>query len=518
MFKTFEEPDQRVELLEDIWSSASFTSLSQTEQEALRARYGTGEVVEAPAPVAAPHTETAPKAAEPSATPVIERRGDGKPPLKRVFKGYRVAHDGINDKLMIVEDVDVYDDAKGAYEPKQGIPTKIGIPESLQGRIMEPAVSNAIVEAATEVRTKLDESGLKLFLDEARWEIPTTQAQNERTAVVNKDGSVKRLYLKWKYKIEETQRAKDFLDLSEVPDNILKLLKEDKDYWKRPEWKKWFGVQMQKKREEIISQEILRAIGQGIGEAEGPEMDVQTSTEVEEAEETVEVPKPAAAKPMVTAAPAPKVDVTPVTPAPTPTVDAAPAAAAATPDASAEVSAEQLAQDVATEVRRNVAAYRRAYNDDLTGLANRAIGASFVLLTEKYALAHAPMEAEHLFRTIKDATEAQLGLAKPTPKAEATPAAPEAVPAAEATESETFDEENGQLTDILHGLAERALKETDATPTEVAFIADKITELLQNGTAIKHLEYVPGKRLRVTTMGFFERVRKLHQALREQHQ
>ena len=285
MFGVMDDPGQRVELLEDIWTSAPFASLSLSEQEALRARYGTGKVVETPKPVAEAPKEAAPRAEQP-ATNAPERRENGKPPLKRVFKHYRVAHDGINDKLVIVEDVDVYDDTKQAYEPKQGITTKIGIPESLQGRIMtEPEIGQAIVEAAAEVRTKLDENGLKLFLDEARWEIPAEQAKNERAAVVEKDGSVKRLYLKWKYKIDEKQHAKDFLELSEVPADVLKLLKEDKDYWTRPEWKKWFGVQMQKKREEIITEKILEAIGQGKGEKLGPDMDVQTSTEIEEADE-----------------------------------------------------------------------------------------------------------------------------------------------------------------------------------------------------------------------------------------
>lgn len=532
MFGIAEDPEQRVELLESVWASAEFTSLSQTEQDALRARYGTGTVVEAPAPVVEIRTEAAPataaKVEAPPAAAWPERREHGKkPPLKRVFKQYRIAHDGINDKLIIVEDVDVYDDAKGAYEPKLGIPTKIGIPQvrlpdgkTLEERILAKSeVGSAVVEAATEVRTKLDENGLKLFLDEARWDIPKEQAQSERSAVVNKDGSVKRLYLKWKYKIDEKQQAKDFLDLSEVPDGILKLLKEDKDYWKRPEWKKWFGVQMQKKREEIISQEILNAIGEGIGEAEGPEMDVQTSAEIAETDDEVEVAKPAAAEPTVapapTPAPASKVDTAP-TSAPaaagpwwtepvrataaaagTPRVDAAPAAPAPTPDVAKaeppkEVTAEQLQKDVANEVRKSIAAYRRAYRDDVTGLANRVISSAFVLLSEKYALAHAPIDVEHLFSAIKDAAAAELGLMTP-------------------------ENEPAMLLEALRGYVQQALKDVEHKPGEADYMATSIRDVLLQGKKIAHVDHVPGKSFAVKDVpAFLERIRTLHRGLREQ--
>jgi hypothetical protein len=514
MFDGVTDPAERAEFLEEqMWSSPAFTSLPDHEQDLLRRRFGTGtEVsVEEAAPAAAPEP-----AAEPTKTAATQERREGGKPLKRVFKQYRVSHDGINDRFVIVEDVDVYDDARGAYEAKQ-VPTKIRIPDALAKRMMEdPDIADALIQGATDAREQLDENGLKLFLDEARWDITKEQARKEPSAVVGADGSVKRLFFKWKFQIGDAQR-KEFLPVEDVPKDILTLIKSDKDYWKRPAYHKWFGPTMQAKREDIISTEIERALGVSV-DKEGPEMDVVSETEVREDEvEETPTPAPEAPKPPI-AAPAPKVErpaaaapevkaaapaaakpeVQAAAAAPAPKVDSAPAAPAA-PEVPKEVAPAQLRSDIDAELSMNIAAYRKAYGDDTQGLAGRALGATFVLLSERYALAKAAIDQAVLFHEIKDAVELKLGLrAEPQETILFTPE----------TEVEALAAKLGAMIDL-------ALDDTDAQGTEIAFMTETVVRLVREKNNIKGLRYVPGVKLEILDQAVFtERIRQSLAALR----
>jgi hypothetical protein len=217
-----EKPDLSV-----IWTGEDFLKLEDDVQAAAKAwvaeKYGISddEEEEAAAPSA------------PEGAPAVPENNEKKPvPKRRDFVGYRVTRDG--GKVVVHEDFREWDDEAQDYRDRTQ-ETTMALPAERAGN----ATDEDVIRFMDTVRADLDRRAVKMFFD---------RPQDEPEKV----------FPKWKYFLGG-KKSEEPVPVDEIPADVLALVKADKDgYHRTPEWKKWFGRQMQKKREDIIAAETAR--------------------------------------------------------------------------------------------------------------------------------------------------------------------------------------------------------------------------------------------------------------------
>ncbi|KPJ84690.1 hypothetical protein AMJ57_05685 [Parcubacteria bacterium SG8_24] len=198
--------------------------------------------------------ESLPAAAEFEATREASRvgaegAGQGRAKrLRRLFVDYLPVLDEFGDIDHIEEHFDELDRASGFYLRKV-IRTSIELPDAVKTYVRtEGGAQEALLDLCRRLRREIDGGkGLKLIFDD----LP--------------DGS--RLP-KWKYRLAGRVREEKIGE-GGIPAEMLGLVKDDAQYWRRPEWKRWFGRALQAKRDEIITRHIAATFGAASGEYPG---------------------------------------------------------------------------------------------------------------------------------------------------------------------------------------------------------------------------------------------------------
>jgi hypothetical protein len=193
---------------------------------------------------------------------IVESGQVGKP-QKRQFVEYRLARQRQGDGFVVVDVFDEFNPILDEYERKRE-ETSIEVPavdeyerKREETSIEVPAdMGERFVRACSDIRRELDQFGLKIFFDPA-----------------DRDGQVRP---KWRYKLRGCMRT-DFADVvpsdqedpyegdpDVVPEEIVDIVRSDREYYRSNIWKIWFGRKLQRKREDIVYREALKSIRHNI--------------------------------------------------------------------------------------------------------------------------------------------------------------------------------------------------------------------------------------------------------------
>lgn len=176
-----------------------------------------------------------------------DSRESGRPKWKFVTYHLQETPEG---RYVVEDETAVLDGVTGEYRNNIRN-TAINLTENLTSKLQGNEVSaDEVVAQCNAVRAKLDEKGVKVFFD-------------------GKNG---KLYPKWKYLVGEGVRSEAITD---VPAEIMTLVRTNPDYFKTPEYKNWFGPRMQNKREQVISDVLAESYPDKVNKETGGEM-VQT--------------------------------------------------------------------------------------------------------------------------------------------------------------------------------------------------------------------------------------------------
>lgn len=169
---------------------------------------------------------------------------------KRRFVEYRLSRTGEGGDFIVIDIFDEFNPIIDEYERKREA-TSIDVPAQF---------GQKFVQLCTEVRRELDRFGLKIFFDPP--------------------GAGGGIRPKWRYKLGGRMRT-DFAEVTDgtaeecdpyesdpdvVPADIVEMVRADREYYRRKEWKDWFGRKLQRKREEVVRREALMAIKQEVRE------------------------------------------------------------------------------------------------------------------------------------------------------------------------------------------------------------------------------------------------------------
>lgn len=223
-----------------------FLALSEGEQEILRKEFGGdkpgGSVGIAEHP-----------------TPAVETKEPRESrPKKRKFLAYHIYFDQEGGQAHLTEDYQDWDRRRQDYRKRKDVPTAIDISKSLVSKLSaDPSLQKMFTSYCGDIREELDERGVKLFFDPSRTE----------------GGDV---VPKWKFFLD-SKPVEHYLTLDDLPHGIRTMVREDREYFKRPEYKKWFGKAMQRKREEVIS----RLAAEHFSVMEEPSEDIEDDEKAE---------------------------------------------------------------------------------------------------------------------------------------------------------------------------------------------------------------------------------------------
>lgn len=223
----------------DTWNGSEFLALPPDVQKKVRAEFPDVPTPPAKEPRRPSAQAMPPRQAERTelAEPQeqqTERAERPERPKKREFESYGIAADKETGKLIVVENFKERDKKPdGPYRDKR-VRTGISIPGSLASAVaQDQRIAAELVDFCASLREKLDEKGVKIYLDR-----PENEPEKVRP--------------KWKYYVDK-KMVEEALRLEDFPPEIAELVKTDEHYFRDPSWKKWFGRMMQAKREAIIS-------------------------------------------------------------------------------------------------------------------------------------------------------------------------------------------------------------------------------------------------------------------------
>lgn len=234
----------------DVWKSAGFRALREEVRDGLRFEYGD--------------------------------------PLKRQFREYALQLDEGSGQYDILDRFEELNKARDAYVDKTSI-TAIEAPTGIAEQLgKDQEATQEFLEFCSSVRRELDEQGVKIYLDPIRGgDIAGRKGIIERDW---RDGDDEGKYslVKWKYYLDGKPHDGDLLDIDSLPSRIVELIKADSRYFNKPEWRKWFGPMMQRKREEIIT----RRAGEEYGHAGAEGAGTDEAAKAEGAADASDVPEP----------------------------------------------------------------------------------------------------------------------------------------------------------------------------------------------------------------------------------
>lgn len=246
-----ETPDLSV-----IWNGEDFEKLPEDVQQAAKewvaGKYGIA--AEEPAESAeAPAVQDVPPARE---TPEGER---GRRPKRRAFVGYRLERE--NDGFSVTEDYDEWDTATEKYVRRTTKTTIVPPPDIAEKIAADPAEADRFMRVIDGLRKDIDTRGVKMFFDR-----PKDDAE--------------KVFPKWKWFVGG-KKFDPAVPAEEIPEEIIALVKADPQYHKKPEWTKWFGKKMQKKREDVIAENAVRqfrpAETAAVATAEAPAVETEAA-------------------------------------------------------------------------------------------------------------------------------------------------------------------------------------------------------------------------------------------------
>lgn len=222
-----ETPDLSV-----IWNGEDFEKLPEDVQRAAKAwvaeKYGIA--AEEPSEASEPPSAEAPPAQE---APEGER---GRRPKRREFVGYRLERE--DDGFTVTEDYDEWDATAEKYVRRTTKTTIVPPPDVAKKIAANAAEAERFVRTIDGLRKDIDTRGVKMFFDR-----PKDDAE--------------KIFPKWKWFVGG-KKFDPAVPLEEIPEEIIALVKADPQYHKKPEWTKWFGKKMQKKREDVIAENAAR--------------------------------------------------------------------------------------------------------------------------------------------------------------------------------------------------------------------------------------------------------------------
>ena len=174
--------------------------------------------------------------------PQTEAKEAGKKRLAREFLNYQISHDGINNKLILVEKVHRADVGETTE------PQKIELPLEVAERLMrDPDFANEITAFCGDIRKVLD----GLTEDDKGKKVKARTIMFDPT-----EGPV--TSVKWKYGGAPVNRV----EVESVPENLRKMREEDpRGYFKTKEFQNWLGPALQKERNRIISEGLAATYG-----------------------------------------------------------------------------------------------------------------------------------------------------------------------------------------------------------------------------------------------------------------
>ncbi len=163
-------------------------------------------------------------------------------PQKRRFIEYRLVRRDEGADFGVVDIFDEFNPVIDDYVRKREA-TSIQVPLHM---------GETFVRTCTAIRRELDIFGLKMFFDP-----------------VDRNG---RIRPKWRYRLAGRMRT-DFADVGGspdadpyeadpdlVPEDIIDMVRSDREYYIRKPWKDWFGRKLQRKREDVVSREAVEAL------------------------------------------------------------------------------------------------------------------------------------------------------------------------------------------------------------------------------------------------------------------
>ncbi len=222
-----ETPDLSV-----IWNGEDFEKLPEDVRRAAKewvaSKYGIAD-------------ETVEAAAEtPSEKPAAQEtpeNGRGRKPKRREFVSYRLERDG--DALVVAEDYDEWDETTEKYV-RRATKTAIALPQAVaESAAADRTAAEKFVAFVNDARRDLDRRGVKLFFD-----CPPDAPE--------------KICPKWKYFVEGRKKEEPLnVEDLQIPEDVLAAVKADpKNFYHgiKKSYDAWFGPQMQKKREGIISE------------------------------------------------------------------------------------------------------------------------------------------------------------------------------------------------------------------------------------------------------------------------
>lgn len=241
----------------DVWKSAGFRALREEVRDGLRFEYGD--------------------------------------PLKRQFREYALQLDEGSGQYEILDRFEELNKARDAYVDKTSI-TAIEAPTGIAEQLgKDQEATQEFLEFCSSVRRELDEQGVKIYLDPIRGsDIAGRKGIIERDW---RDGDDEGKYslVKWKYYLDSKPHDSDLLDIDSLPSRIVELIKADSRYFNKPEWRRWFGPMMQRKREEIITRQAAEEYGHAAEESavteEAVEAEDPKRVPVREEEQAKEYPR-----------------------------------------------------------------------------------------------------------------------------------------------------------------------------------------------------------------------------------
>lgn len=217
----------------DVWKSEGFRALPEEVRDGLRFEYGD--------------------------------------PLKRQFREYALQFDEGSGQYEILDRFEELNKTRDAYVDKTSI-TAIEAPAGVEKELgKDQGLTQDFLEFCSGVRRELDEQGVKIYLDPIRDEDGDIAGQKgivRRDWEDDKEGG-KYSLVKWKYYLDGKPHDGDLLDIDSLPSRIVELIKVDSRYFNKPEWRKWFGPMMQRKREEIITRRAAEEYGHAGAEGAG---------------------------------------------------------------------------------------------------------------------------------------------------------------------------------------------------------------------------------------------------------
>jgi hypothetical protein len=165
-----------------------------------------------------------------------------EPPKKRRFVEYRLAREAEGGDFAVYDIFDEFNPVTDEYERKREV-TSIDVPAGL---------GQEFISACTAIRREIDRFGMKMFFDNI--------------------GSYGKTHPKWRYRLSGRLRT-DFVrvadedhedpydgDPDSVPVGIVEMVRADREYYRKKDWKIWFGRKLQRKREDVIRQEVLNKL------------------------------------------------------------------------------------------------------------------------------------------------------------------------------------------------------------------------------------------------------------------